>query len=233
MDNESNIADWHQFWEHTREMLNRGEIPGGEFYQKLTTQATSRAVTYEEFYYLLGRFPALVVRNTAVESFRYHHKPDIIKSRSHWDILDFGDVIATSPGRLLWGAYKADIEEDSKQQGAEGAGHFHPENSSSAAAQNIIKGTGTLVQQYVDAAYDVMTLAVEKGWPAAQIIHGFYGMIRAAWIAAQGLQFRLEGFMPTVNDQVVLTWVTQLLDKRQKEVAKRIKVARQQIDPSA
>jgi len=232
MDNESNIGDWHQFWEHTREMLNRGEIPGGEFYQKLTSQARSRAVTYEEFYYLLGRYPALVVRNVEAEDFPHHRKPQIIKSRSHWDILDFGNWIATSPGRLLWGAY-SEYTEKGERPVAEATGRYEPETSNNTGAQRVIKGTGTLVQQYVDSAYDVMALAVEKDWPAAQIIHGFYGMIRAAWIAAEGLRFRLEGFTPTVNDQVVLSWVTQLLDKRQKDVAKRIKIARQQIDPGA
>lgn len=202
--------DWHQFWEHTREMLDRGEIPGGEFYEKLANQATSRAITYEEFYYLLGRFPALVICHPDAESSPYTRNPRIIKSRSGWEIKDFGDWLCTSPGRLLWGPYSEGSPDDYQRE--------------------FVKGSGTLVQQYVDAAYDVISLAVEKNWPGAKIRHGFYGMIRAGWIAAEALQFHLDGFAPTVNDQVVLSWVRQLLDKRQKEVINRAKSLRVQMD---
>ena len=210
MSDDDNMVDWYQFWEHTREMLDRGDIPSGSFYEKLTRQASSRAITYEEFYYLLGRFPSLVVRHPDIADFPENQKPITIRSRSNWDILDYGDWVATAPGKLLWGAYR----------------------EGNAENQQIIKGSGTLVQQYVDAAYDVMALVADKGWPAAQVVHGFYGMIRAAWIASESLQFRLEGFSPTVNDQVVLSWVTHLLDARQKDIAQRVKkIARQQIDP--
>lgn len=213
MDNDTNSVDWHQFWEHTREMFKRGEVPGGEFYEQLNRQAVSRAITYEEFYHLLGRFPALVVRNIDVEQFPERVEPNVIKSSSGWDILDFGDWVCTSPGRLIWGAYRDGPADDEQAP--------------------IIKGNGTLVQQFVDVAYDVMALAVEKGWPAAYVVHGFYGMVRAAWIAAEGLSYHIEGFSPTVNDRVVLTWVNQLLDKRQKEVAQRVKHLRKLVDPSA
>ena len=79
---------------------------------------------------------------------------------------------------------------------------------------------GTLVQQMADTALEVILLAIKKDWPAAHVYSGFYGMIRAAWIAAERYQFPLMGFEPTANDEVVKTWVNKLSDKRLEKKAK-------------
>ncbi|CAM4388858.1 MAG: hypothetical protein LEGION0398_MBIBDBAK_01143 [Legionellaceae bacterium] len=198
MDEKDNLVNWQVFWEQTREMFDKGEAPDAKFYETLTKQASARGVSYDEFYYLLSRFPSLVIRN--IEGNSIHKEPIIIKSRSNWDIQDYGDVIATSAGRFLWGSYTDGTPDNPK----------------------LHQSTGTLTQQFIDTAYDVMVLAKKKEWIGIHLIHGFYGMVRAAWIASTELELDFNGFYPSSSDYVILSWVNNLLDKRQKEAKKRL-----------
>lgn len=216
MSDENASMNWQQFWEQTRDMFDKGEIPGGEFYQQLHAQATTRGVTYEEFYYLLSRYPALIIRNVESPDLPNMREAEVIKSTSGWDIIDCDGWLLSSPGKLLWGAYREGADEASAEK----------------------KGVGTLTQQAVDTAYDMIILAQEKGWPSAHVVHGFYGMIRAAWIAAESLSFNLEGFTPTINDQVVQSWVAQILDdkkkivqQKKKDIAERAKRLKPRVNP--
>jgi hypothetical protein len=190
------------FWAEFRALLSKDEIPES-LYENLVSYAQERAVTYEEFYYLLSRYPFLDIHHPDGYAPLEQRQPVIIKAKSGWDILDYGDRLRTSPGLFMYGAYSKSGRRQADDDGDSGGGDW-------------VKSTGTLVQQFADTAYEVIALAIHKGWPAAQVYSGFYGMIRAAWIAAESKHFLLQGFDPTVNDKVINGWVTKLLPNKLK-----------------
>jgi hypothetical protein len=164
--------------------------------EEMFKMASERPTTYEEFYYLLSRYAFLDI-----------HHPDgfkpmggrlpirTIKAKSGWIIQDYGDRICVSAGRLMYGPYLG-------KDGVE------------------VKSIGTMTQQMADTASEVIAIAISHGWPAAQVYSGFYGMIRAAWIAADSQKFQLIGFEPSASDEVVKNWVQQLLSKKMEAIEK-------------
>ncbi len=161
-----------------------------------------RNMTPQEFYYLLSRYPYLEICDQEKPYQEPGSRPKFIKSQSGWIIHDFGNVIRTSgcdlPYKELQRLYKTLItdykEEDDQGEGGQGEGG--PQRS------------GTITGQMVTTAYELILLAQER-WGKGQIVSGFYGMQRAAWVAAHRAGFELSGFNPTVEDNVVYNWVAK------------------------
>ena len=64
-------------------------------------------------------------------------------------------------------------------------------------------------QQIIETAKELMEMAKGR-WDSAKILEGFYGMKRAAWVAASLKGVKLDGFEPTEDDQVVYNWARTL-----------------------
>lgn len=183
-----------QFWDSFRGILDKKEAPDS-LYEEMYKMAAERPATYEEFYHLLSRYAFLDIHHPDGFKPLTGRLPNrTIKAKSGWIIKDYGDRIQTSAGRLMYGSYLDEGKE--------------------------VKGIGTLVQQYADTAFEVIALAISNGWPSAQVYSGFYGMIRAAWIAADSQKFKLLGFEPTASDEVVKSWVQKLLSKKMEAITK-------------
>ena len=63
-----------------------------------TPDVSATAITYPEFYYLLGRYPFLDLHHPADFTSVNGRSPEIISIQGGWEIQDFGDWIKTSPG---------------------------------------------------------------------------------------------------------------------------------------
>jgi hypothetical protein len=183
------------FWQKFQNSLNEkggSALPHDLFHAELAAAAGAKPIRYEEFYYLLSCYPYLDLHHP--DGFDPNHTPQIIKVEGSWDILDFGDRIVTGPGRFLLGGSR-------------------DEESSTGEP---VRPKGTLVEQMIKMADELIFLARKKGWPEVVVRSGFYGMIRAAWVAADIQGYKMTGFEPSESDSVVNVWVRQILTEKQK-----------------
>ncbi|MFU8797505.1 MAG: hypothetical protein ACNA7Y_02250 [Gammaproteobacteria bacterium] len=192
------------FWQKFEASLNP------EYLTELTAIAGEKSIRYEEFYYLLSRYPYLDLQHSAGSQPLAERPLRILSVKGGWDIQDFGDRIRTSPGRFLYGGYRVRHSQDDEEGESTGG---------------VIQPQGALTQQMIDMAEEMIALAMEKGWPEVDVVGGFYGMIRAAWVAAAIQDYKIVGFEPSENDAVVEVWVRRLLDKKKQ----KLKVRREQL----
>lgn len=147
----------------------------------------ARAITTEEILYLINHCPFLQMINPDADD-EDAHDVRITTANSGWPIHDYGDAISSSPGPLLYGGgffrYSTDDDDD------EGGGIVNP-------------GKGTIIKQAFDTATQMIDMARKRGWKMVQFIDGHPLMERAAWIRAEQLKIRVEGFVPTEDDQKV------------------------------
>lgn len=159
-----------------------------------------RDVTHEEFYYLLGRYPYLELCNMddpeATDTpVRLH------KAQSGWLIHCYDNILCSASMELpiteIRRLYKSLLGE-------------------TVSATQLAKdeetgegGRGTLQAQIIKTAYEMVQIAYDQ-WQNVKIVGGFYGMKRAAWVAAKRFGKVLEGFNPTAEDKVVLYWASKL-----------------------
>lgn len=150
-----------------------------------------RPITPQEFYYLLSCYPYLIVCNADYPYIDQGKKPIITQAKNGWPIFNFNNVIYAGSNILfaeLNGKGKLSVKQKEDDEG----------------------GNGTIVKQFSDVAYEVMALAKQLGWPMIEIVSGFYPMQRMAWIAASEHNYEVKGFEPSVEDEVVRSWVTKL-----------------------
>lgn len=140
-----------------------------------------REISAKEYYYLLSRYPYLEICNTDYPYIDRGSKPTVTKAKNGWPIYNYGNVIASGCYELLGILYGQEEDDD------EG-------------------GHGTIVQQYTDVAYAMVALAIELGWPAVDIVSGFYPMQRMAWIAAELADYKLHKFDPSFEDYAIKNW---------------------------
>lgn len=113
-------------------------------------------------------------------------KPQIIEAKSGWNIIHYGDAMATSPGKLLFGGGYFRIS--SGDDDGDGGGIVNPKK-------------GTLFKQGFDSAAEMIQLAKEFGWAGVQIVDGHPDMQRAAWMEACRIGVALDGYTPDVEDE--------------------------------
>lgn len=110
--------------------------------------------------------------------------PELIVAKSGWTIINYGDSMATSPGKYIFrgGHFQWTDNEDDEDEG----GIVNPKK-------------GTVTKQAFDSAAEMIELAKELGWNGVQIVDGHPDMQRAAWVEACRIGVRLDGFKPDVE----------------------------------
>lgn len=106
---------------------------------------------------------------------------NIIKSKSGWNIQDYKDALSSSPGMLLFGGAEG---------GDEGGGGV------------INPGKGTIVNQSVVTAFEMVEIAQRYGWASIMIVDGHPLMMWAAWMQALDINIPLTGYEPSEADRV-------------------------------
>lgn len=115
--------------------------------------------------------------------------PERIKAQSGWTILYYGDAMAASPGRYIFGRGYVPYNEDDDDDDEGGGG--------------VLLGKGTIVKQAFDTACEIMQIAQERGWKGVQVVDGHPDMQRAAWMEAVRIGMRFEGYTPDVPAELV------------------------------
>jgi hypothetical protein len=160
-----------------------------------------RDLTQLEFYYLLSRYPYLELYNRDVLQPAIQPAPQFKKAKSGWIIYDYGDVICSAGAELpikeIRRLYKTLLKETPS------SGELRKDEEEGEG------GRGTLQAQTVKTAYEMIQIAYTR-WQQVGIVDGFYGMKRAAWVAAKRFGKNLEGFSPSAEDKVVLYWANKL-----------------------
>ena len=120
-------------------------------------------VTNDDLLYLAKRWQFLQVVESA-GSKQPLDTPEMIEAQSGWTIHHYGDAMATSPGRLIFGGgyFRISTGDDDD----EGGGIVNP-------------GKGTIFKQGFDTAAEMVRLAQEWGWGGMLIVDGHQDMMRA------------------------------------------------------
>ncbi len=143
-----------------------------------------RHVSAGDVLYLLDQCPFLQIMDTALQLSPQLPELKLMTAKSGWKIHDYGNAISSSPGELLYGrpgkVRKRGALQDEDQEGG--------------------SGTGTLVNQAVITAWEMVELAKERGWEGIQLIDGHPLMAWAAWMRAADSEMTLEGYTPTAQD---------------------------------
>ena len=170
--------------------------------KQATDNIFKRDLTHEEFFYLMSCYPYLEICDADYPYLDQKTKPEIIQLANGWQIFDFKSVLVSSASELQqrrrYPRPGAIIPPDiigNEEEGEQGSG-------------------GTIVNQYAVVAEQMIILAQQKGWTAAEIISGFYPMQRIAWIISQERHYPLKGFSAGPEDYVIANWI-QRLHRRQ------------------
>jgi len=159
-------------WQKTLKRLGLGEIDVTE-------------VRASDIVWLADHWPFLQVIESGGK-IKPLEKPQLIEAQSGWTIIHYGDSMATSPGKLLFGGgyFRVRSGDDDDDEG--GGGIVNPKK-------------GTIIKQTFDSAAEIIRLAKEFGWEGVQIIDGHPNMQRAAWVEACRIGVRLDGYTPDVE----------------------------------
>lgn len=111
-------------------------------------------------------------------------EPQLLTAKSGWTIINYGDAMATSPGKYIFrGGY---FQWTDNPNDTDDGGIVNP-------------GKGTIHKQAFDSACEIIQLAKELGWRGVQIVDGHPNMQRAAWVEACRIGVRMDGFVPDVE----------------------------------
>ncbi len=129
-------------------------------------------------------------------------KPELITAQSGWTIINYGDAMATSPGKYLFGGgyfrIRSGDDDDDDEGGSGVVNPFH----------------GTIIKQAFDSATQIIQLAKEFGWKGVQIVDGHPDMQRAAWVEACRIGVKLDGYTPDIAaEKTRRRIVSQTLDE--------------------
>lgn len=158
-------------------------------------------IKHEDVLYLLTRYPFLQIISTD-PNFTADMEPKFITAQSGWTIHDYGDAMSTSLGPLLFGNNNEDDEGGS-------------------GSTELNAGKGTVINQAVLAAQEMIALAIQKGWPGVEIIAGSSLMQWAAWMMAEDNKFTLVGFEPTAKDKQKRERIRQIISEITKDQTPR------------
>lgn len=153
----------------------------------------NRPMTEEEFYYLLGQYPYVMLGADLTIPDLQTRKPSIIRAKNAWPIFDYGDVLLSAGNPYLSLSAKQQALENGEEDDGE--------------------GTGTIIQQFTDIAFLLIDMIAERNWTFVYLAEGYYPMLRMAWIAAERKGLRVEGFEATATDYVIARWVNLIQDQ--------------------
>lgn len=135
--------------------------------------------------FLLKQYPFLQIISTD-PALPENASVKLLPAKSGWVIHDYGDVLCASPGQLLYG-------DDSVKEGDDERG--------GVGSRSLTAGKGTIVNQAFMTAQEMIAIAIEQGWPGAEIIDGTPLMQWAAWMAAEDREYVLRGYEPSRVDK--------------------------------
>lgn len=148
-----------------------------------------RAVTPEEIQYFLDRWPYLqILSSNIIDPFE---QVEQVTAKSNWIILNYGDAMASSPGKFLFGGgdYRIGVKRKKKEDDDDGDG---------GALVNPDKGT--IWRQSFETAAEMAALAKKLGWEGIHIVDGHPNMKWAIWMHAMDAEMSLTGFEPSERD---------------------------------
>src|SRR5688572_16164327 len=97
-DNSSDPQNQLSYWEAYKSRQIKEGVPD-TLYDDLVKNAIDRAITYEEFYYLLSQHPFLDIHHPDGFTPLSGRTPKSVTAQSGWTIQDYGDRLRTSAGR--------------------------------------------------------------------------------------------------------------------------------------
>lgn len=114
-------------------------------------------------------------------------KPELITAKSGWTIINYGDAMATSPGKWIFrgGYWQLSLNEEDEGDG----GIVNP-------------GKGTIYKQAFDSAAELIQLAQKFEWAGVKIVDGHPKMQEAAWVEACRIGVRMEGYAADVTAEI-------------------------------
>jgi hypothetical protein len=104
----------------------------------------------------------------------------LLTAKSGWKIHSYRDALSSSPGEFLFG----------------GAGEEGGEGGEGGAKP----GKGTIVNQAVMTAFEMVELARQYGWEKIKLVDGHPLMLWAAWMQAEDLNIEIVGYQPSEHD---------------------------------
>lgn len=200
------------------------------FLASALNQASDRKISYEEFYYLLGRYPFLEISHSEA-SYYPTTPPQIKQSSMGWKIHVYDQLMISSQSELLTllltgvdlshagietlatierAALKKRLRMQMEDEGTTAtssqirAGAGDEQGSATATKKRPV---GTVINQVFNTGLEMVALAKAAKWPGIRIIGGYYPMQRAAWIACEKLGLKCLGFEASPEDHVVHSWV--------------------------
>jgi hypothetical protein len=141
-----------------------------------------RRISASDVIYLLDQCPFLEISDAEGQP---ADKPRLIKARSGWKIHDLGGRLSSSPGLLMYGHPKISSSTDDTGGTEDGTG---------------VPKAGTLINQAVITAFEMVELAFQKGWSIVKLIDGHPLMAWAAWVQALDTGMGIEGYVPSAKD---------------------------------
>ena len=199
-----------EFWR----AIEAGE--GIDLTEALAKQVASRPISPIEMDYLLKKYAYLEICDREDPRYEGGGSPKFVRSRSGWLIHDHGNFCCISPGRFLYGYHPSGkdglaINDREDDDGGEGGG-----------GDPFLWGEGNPTRMIVESARDMVYYAMSK-WSGIQMVAGHQMMQRMAWIVAQLHDYPLEGYEPSIEDEVIYDWADNLVDnivRKEKKVKK-------------
>lgn len=151
-----------------------------------------RPPTTEELLYFYDHWPFLRITDADEEAERT--SVSIVEAKTHWKIHNHGDMLASSVGEWMFGGGDFRVmpslplgAEDEDDEGGEGDPVVNPRQ-------------GTIINQAVNTAREMVELAHKAGWKNIKILLGHRFMAWAAWIKASELGMQVYGYQPQDSD---------------------------------
>jgi hypothetical protein len=179
------------FWEN---LGTKGAVP----VEQLKKMAMERPISATDLQYLQTRYMFLDICNGDLSAPPEDDvKATTIIAQSGWIIYDRGDRLTTGPGRLAYGPYL--LKNQNQPAVKDVDGEDGGTESGGSGGDKWLFGDGTLTKQLFDTVIEMMDIAASR-WGLAVILDGYYAMQRAAWMAAQEINFSID-YSPNSEDQ--------------------------------
>ncbi len=148
-----------------------------------------RQISPEEIIYLLDRCPFLQIIATNAKVLASHSSLQLVSAKSGWKIQNYFHAMNSSPGMLLFGGgdFRFRFPEEQDKDGSTGGTVINP-------------GKGTIYNQAIMTANEMVALALQQGWHGIKVVDGHPLMILGAWMEASDLGMGFEGYTPSEQD---------------------------------
>lgn len=143
---------------------------------ELSRMVVDNPISGSDILYLFDRWPFLQIVNADYASYG---EPtfEVKRLDCGWDLQYFGDAMSASPGRFLFGKRRSEYTDEDDETGG-----------------------GTIVNQAVSAAYQMIQWAKEFGWGGVLLVDGHPLMQWAAWANSLNLGLPFDGYVPEPQD---------------------------------